>query len=159
MAEPPPSLDRPIPEAPTLSPFELQVAILFAKGMSTKAISQQVRVASQRKVDVTLYQIDKKIGFSRDLSPGLLRRAMHDWLTKHRLLPAEGDLEAILSPTISALENWLAADGWLQPHERAGVEKELADTKAALAESQRLMQTTKDSSIGTESRQVKEPGP
>jgi hypothetical protein len=127
--------------------------------MSTKTISQYVRVASQRKVDVTLYQIDKKIGFSRDLSPGLLRRGLHDWLTKHRLLPVEADLEAILSPTISALENWLAANGWLQPHERAGVEKELAETKAALAQSQRLMQTAKDSSTGTESRQLQEPGP
>jgi DNA-binding CsgD family transcriptional regulator len=139
MAKQRPSLDPPTPETP-LTPLELQVAILFAKGVSTEAIHQQVFVVSQRKVEFTVHEIFKKMGVSLSVPiTSLTRRDMYDWMRARGLLPADGDLEAVLAPTISALENWLEADGWLQPHEREGVEKELAERKAALAESRRAM--------------------
>ena len=140
MAKQRPSLDPPTPETPTLTPLELQVAILFAKGLSTEAIARQIFVVSQRKVEFTVDQIYKKIGVSLNVPiTSLRRRDMYDWMRARGLLPVDGDLEAVLAPTISALENWLTADGWLQPHQREGVEKELAERRAALAEARRAM--------------------
>src|ERR1700694_2327100 len=107
MADRPPATHPSLPERPTLTSHELQVAILFAKGMSTEAIHQKVLVVSKRKVDFTVYQIDKKMCSPLNVPPGSLRPRMYDWLSEHGLLPVEGELEAILSPTISALENWL----------------------------------------------------
>jgi hypothetical protein len=102
------------------------VAILFANGMSPKAIQSQV-LRSTRDVEFWVHRVYEKMSASLNVPlTGLGRRDMLNWLSGRGLLPVEGDLEAILTPTISALEASLNADGWLQPYERNGVEKDLA---------------------------------
>jgi len=89
MAERPPSLDWPTPETPHLTPRELQVAILFAKGMSTEAIHSQVLV-SQRMVDFTVMRVYEKMSASLDVPvTSLRRRDMYNWMIECGLLPVE----------------------------------------------------------------------
>jgi DNA-binding CsgD family transcriptional regulator len=136
-----PSSPHPFPEGSTLTPRELQVAILAVQGMTSEAIHRQV-LLSRLRVEVLLYDVFKKMAASLNVPvSGLRRRDLHDWMSQSGLLPVEGDLEAVLAPTISALEAELRAEVWVEPQRRAGVEKDLAERKTALGESQRAMQS------------------
>jgi DNA-binding NarL/FixJ family response regulator len=77
-------------EEPSLTPRELQVAVLFAKGMSTEAIGRQI-LRNQRMVEVTVYMVYKKMSESLNVPVvSLHRRDMYEWLSERGLLPTVG---------------------------------------------------------------------
>jgi len=136
MAERPPSSP---PEAHPLTARELQLATLYAHGLSFTAIDRCVDLTAgvvQRHV-VNAY---RKMSASLKVHPTHThRREMRAWLAERGLLPDQGDLEALLDRAISALERDYPDPASLPPGRRASLERHLAEERALLAEARRAM--------------------
>jgi DNA-binding CsgD family transcriptional regulator len=118
-----PTAYRPRRKTHGLSARELEVAILFAHGMSVTAISRCVSLESPA-VEVHLMTACRTMGADRNAPvTSLSPREMRDWLSERRLLPDRQESEAVLVRAISALESvptpaaWHARS-WPRPFER-----------------------------------------
>lgn len=139
MAERPPP---PPPEAHPLTARELQLAILYAHGLSIMAIDRCVDLAGG-VVERHLIEAYRKMNPAVKGSPPPTHRSeMHDWLDKRGLLPDQGALEAVVDRAISALEKNYPGTASLPPELRESLEKHLADERALLAEAHRAIRET-----------------
>lgn len=139
MAERPPP---PPPEAHPLTARELQLAILYAHGMSITAIDRCVDLAGGA-VERHLVNAYRKMNASvKSPPPPTHRSQMRDWLRQRGLLPDQGALETVVDGTISALEKNYPASATLPPELGERLERHLADERALLAEARRAMRET-----------------
>ena len=95
-------LQRPDPYP--LTTRELQLAILFAHGMSVKAISRCVAIHPST-VTARIAEAYRKMSASPKLPlTSHSRREIHDWLNERGLLPDQTESEALLAQAILALD-------------------------------------------------------
>jgi DNA-binding CsgD family transcriptional regulator len=136
MAErPPPSP----PEAHPLTARELQLATLYAYGMSFTAIDRCVDFAAG-VVDRHVVNAHRKMSASLKVQPAHThQRELRAWLAGRGLLPDQGDLEALLDRAILELERNYPVPASLPAERRERLEKHLAEERALLAEATRAM--------------------
>jgi ClpX C4-type zinc finger/Bacterial regulatory proteins, luxR family len=114
----PTSADLQRPDPYPLTARELQLAILFAHGMSVKAISRCL-VIHPSTVTLRIAEAYRKMSASPKLPlTSFSRRDIHDWLSERGLLPDQSDSEALLARGILAMgsvprpvSNWRS---WIQ---------------------------------------------
>lgn len=134
-----------------LAARELQLAILFAHGMSVEVIGQCISLNS-RAVEHHLANAYRKMSAAPNLPlSSKSRRDMHDWLRERGPLPDISDSEALLARALSALDSvagWPAWPDsawprWIQrlarpfmswTHDRERLERRMARQRAMLEE-------------------------
>ncbi len=103
LRRPVPYPTRPMVTASHLTMRELQLAILFAHGMSVKAISRCVGI-HPNAVTVRIAEAYRKMSASPKLPlTSLSRGDIHDWLSERGLLPDQRDSEALRARSILAM--------------------------------------------------------
>jgi hypothetical protein len=101
----PTSADLQRPDPYPLTTRELQLAILFAHGMSIKAISRCVAIHPST-VTFRIAEAYGKMSASPKLPlSSLSRRDIHEWLSERGLLSDQSDSVALLARAILALES------------------------------------------------------
>lgn len=93
------------PDPYPLTARELQFAILFAHGLSIKAISRCVAI-HPNNVAVRIAEAYRKMSRSPKLPlSSHSRRDIHDWLSERGLLPDQSESEALLARAILAADS------------------------------------------------------
>jgi DNA-binding CsgD family transcriptional regulator len=93
------------PDPYPLTARELQFAILFAHGMSVKAISRSVAI-HPNNITVRIAEAYRKMSPSPKLPlTSHSRRDIHDWLNERGLLPDQRESEALLARAILAADS------------------------------------------------------